>query len=177
MSSTPPRELHPQQPIPIAQVIRSANRVDLETILIVIAYAAVFLRLATLVDWDMAERFVMLGSVLVLGLVWAGGIFHARMRRCVADHLGRRPTFPLYWLWPLQSMLLLGGLFVLAVGSLLIGLAVTLACFSAISVVVLQNEIGVFLGIVMGALPGSLLGIVLASSVVTKLGYYWLKLT
>ncbi|MBL8888918.1 MAG: hypothetical protein JNL67_02995 [Planctomycetaceae bacterium] len=177
MSSTPVRESHPNQSIPIEKVIRSANRVDLETVLIVIAYAAVFLRLVALLDWEKAERFLMLGSTLVLGLVWAGGIFHARMRWCVADQLGRRPTFPLYWLWPLHSMLLLSGLLVLAIGSWLLGLIVSLACFTAVSVLVVQNEIGVFLGVVMGALPGALLGIVLASSVVTKLGHYWLKLT
>lgn len=177
MPPSPSRELHANQPVPMEQMIRAANRVNLETILIVIAYTAIFLRLVTVIDWQMGEWSVLVGGLILLTMVWAVGMYHARLKWCVADYQGRRPSFPVYCLWPLQSMLVVGGIFVLAGGTAMLGLSATLACVTCLTYCLLQSEIGLVVGAVIGTLPGCIIGFLLAMSVVSRLGYHWLRLT
>lgn len=177
MSSSPARELHAQQPVPMELMIRLANRVNLETILIVVGYVAVFLRLVTMVDWPLNDRGLLIGCAILMTTVWAVGMYHARLRWCVADYCGRRPSFPVYCLWPLQSMLLVGGLLVIAGSCVILGLIATLAGVLCVTLCLVQSEVALVVALVVGSLPGCIVGFLLAIAVVSKLGSQWLKLT
>ncbi|MDP1562567.1 MAG: hypothetical protein Q8M16_14410 [Pirellulaceae bacterium] len=177
MSPAPVRELHGHQPVPMEQIFRVANRVNIETMLIVIAYAAVFLRLVTIIDWQMNEWATLIGGLIVLSIVWAVGMYHARLKWCVADYYGRRPSFPLYCLWPLQSMLLIGGLLLIGGCCAALGFSATLACVTFLTLCIVQSEAGFVVGALIGTLPGCIAGFLLATSVISKLGYCWLRLT
>jgi hypothetical protein len=177
MSSSPVREIHAQQPVPMELMIRLANRVNLETMLIVVGYVAVFLRLVMMVDWPLNDRGLLIGCVILMTMVWAVGMYHARLRWCVAVYCGRRPPFPLYCLWPLQSMLIVGSLLVVAGSCAVLGLIVTLGCVMCVTYCLVQSEFALVVTMIVGALPGCIVGFLLAISVGSKLGSHWLKLT
>jgi hypothetical protein len=177
MSISPVRELHSHTPVPMEQMIRVANRVNLETLLIVIGYAAVMLRLVTLVDWQMGQQELLVGGAILLAMIWAAGMYHARLKWCVADYCGRRPSFPIYCLWPLQSMAIVGGLLLVGGCCAILGLAATLGGAICVTLCLLPSETGLTVALVVGSLPGCIVGFLLAMSVVTQLGRSWLKLT
>jgi hypothetical protein len=158
-------------------MVRLANRVSLETLLIVVGYTAFFLRVVTFVEWQTQDWGLMVGGAVLLTIVWAVGMYHARLKCCVAEYCGRRPAFPLYCLWPLQSMLLVGGLLVIAGCCATLGLFATLAVVACVTLCLLPSDAAMLVALVVGVLPGCILGFLLAVSVVSKLGPQWLKLT
>jgi len=177
MATPPVRELHAQQPLPLEYVLRMANRVTVETLLLVMAYAAVLLKLVFAVPWDALEWDLRHWAVMLVIGIWAVGMYHARLKVCVAEYYGQRPSLSLYCFWPLMSMVAVGGLLVVAGLCLVLCVASTVAAVALLAVLLVGSEAGVVLAVIVGTLPGSLLGVILATSVVGRLAPHWLRLT
>lgn len=177
MATPPVRELHAQQPLPLEYVLRMANRLTVETLLLVMAYAAVLLKLVFAVPWDAIEWDLRHWSVMLVIGIWAVGMYHARLKVCVAEYYGERPPLSLYCFWPLMSMLAVAGLLGVAALCLLVCVSATVAAVAVLAILMAGSEAGLVLAIIVGTLPGSLLGVILATSVVSRLAPQWLRLT
>lgn len=177
MATPPVREFHAQQPLPLEYVLRMANRVTVETLLLVVAYAAVLLKLVFAVPWDAREWDLRHWAVILLVGIWAVGMYHARLKVCVAEYYGQRPALSLYCFWPLMSMVAVAGLLLVAALCMVACVTAAVAAVAVLAVLMAGSEVGLVLAVIVGTLPGSLLGVILATSVVGRLAPQWLRLT
>jgi len=167
MSQNSVRQFPLDEPLPIDHVVRMANRLTLETLLMIIAYTAILLSVVGTLQW----------LTVFLAILCAVGIYHARLKVCAADYYGRRPSVGLSWLWPVQSMIVVTSL--LAIGStcLIVSLAVTLSVVYGFMLLLVDRDLAIALTAFVGTLPGCCVGAITAAAVVTKLGKNWLRLT
>jgi hypothetical protein len=167
MSQNPIRQIHSEEPLPIDHVVRMANRLSLETLLMIVAYTAILLSVVGTLQW----------MTVFLAILCAVGIYHARLKVCAADYYGRRPPVGLSWLWPVQSMVVVAGLMVIGCLCLSLSLAVTLGVVYGFMLLIVDRELAIVMTAFVGTLPGSMLGTLIATAVVTRLGKSWLRLT
>jgi len=162
----PVRQIQLDEPLPLDQIFRMANRLTLELLLMVIAYAAVMLSMVATLGWT---------TVIVAGIA-AIGIYHARMRFCAANYYGQRTPMPVYWLWPLQSMFVIAALLLIGVVCWCLGLGAALTVTFAMTMLFAAPEVAMLVATIVGAIPGCCFGVILAVAVMGELGKHWLRL-
>ena len=153
-------------PLPIDRIFRMANRLSINTLLVVIVYAAILLSLLPYLGW----------GTFVLAVAAAFGIYHANLRIQAAAYYQRPVAYHWHYLWPLYSAF--WGLFLAAMGIFGVFLGAVVGFFAAVflSMPFYSQDDSLVIGVFLGILPGLCAGVILGSNVVTYFGKHLLKL-
>jgi hypothetical protein len=162
----PVRQPHAIEPLPIDQIMKMANRVSVEMLMMVIAYGAILLSMTEYLSW----------FTVFLAVICALGIYHARMRMCAAAYYGRKSPLVMFWLSPLYSMVIVTALMAAATFCVALGFSATVVVAGGLTFLFAGPDYAMTIAVFVAIIPGVCLGVILAVSVVSELGKRWLKL-